>query len=93
MHKLIAFLLHRYTEFRVVAWANGKIAGIGTTTVYDLAKHEPKTASDIIERKKSKPFKLHKSSAQIRSEFEAKHNIKEQKHQKLVEEISNTGVL
>lgn len=53
----------------------------------------PVTAGEIIERKKSKPFKLHKSSAQLRSEFEAKHNTKEQAHQKLVEEISNTGVL
>lgn len=47
----------------------------------------PVTAGEIVERKKSKPFKLHKSSAQLRAEFEAKHNTKEQKHQKLVQEI------
>lgn len=29
MQKLIAFLLHKFTPYRVIAWSGGKIAGIG----------------------------------------------------------------
>jgi hypothetical protein len=30
IHKLIALLLHRFTQFRVIAWdGRGRIAGIG----------------------------------------------------------------
>lgn len=75
----------------ITCWEWGYLCGKSGVKV-DLATPawtvtSPVTAAEIIERKKSKPFKLHKSSAQLRSEFEAQHNTKEQKHQKLVQEI------
>lgn len=37
MQHLIAWLLRRYTPFRVVAWDGGKISGIGSPGVGNIA--------------------------------------------------------
>jgi hypothetical protein len=57
-------------------------------------KPEPKpvlTAAEIVAKKKPKSFRIHKGTDQLRAEFEVKHNQKEQRAERLAQEISDVA--
>ena len=50
MQRLIAFLLHKFTPYRVVCWWGGKIAGIGIPDREHIAEVDRILAQQLYEK-------------------------------------------
>jgi hypothetical protein len=76
----------------------GFVLGVSFMTVFghDDGPPEPQpkqevTAAEIVAKKKPTSFRIHKGTDQLRAEFEAQHHQKEQRAERLAQEMTDVA--